>query len=157
MGHGYHLKCGNCNAQEFLYLGRGQVFIHLNVLLNMIEPPEERDVIRGLLEFDGPVRGDSDRRLYTCPQCKTVEARLHLLILHGFKEPGAPPTIRVYGEVFSEIRFRKVYRTRHRCYRCRSVLAGVREGDWNAYRCQSCGEKRLKNAMGKSSTTFGWD
>jgi hypothetical protein len=134
-------ECENCNAQERHHLCSGTNPDELNKMLGEIVHKGERNTIRSLLRYDGPVKTRYGHRLYSCPECKTLGSRLFVLVLHGYEEKGAKD-VSVFGETFHDTRFRKVYRSRFECPRCDHDSVRARDG-WSACRCKSCGGQGL--------------
>lgn len=134
-------ECKNCNAQERHHLSSGTNPGELNKMLGEIVPKGERNTIRSLLRYGGPVKTRYGHRLYSCPECKTLGSRLFVLVLHGYEEKGAK-NVSVLGEQFHDIRFRKVYRSRFECGRCDQDSTRARDG-WSAFHCKSCGGQGL--------------
>ena len=142
MASPYVFECENCNAQERHHLSSGTNPDDLRDRFGEIVPKGERNTIRSLLRYDGPVMTRFGYRLYSCPECKTLGSHLFVLVLHGYEEKGAKETRVFKNEVFHDTRFRKVYRSRFECGRCDQDSVRARDG-WSACRCKSCGGQGL--------------
>lgn len=131
MGRGFGVHCRSCGNDTLFFLGGGMMDFKTDETgLPSSLSDELKAEILARLQGETPTAVVCERRLYTCPLCRTLQQHLYVRVRH---------------------KRRKVYETRFACEVCQSKLAPA-DADVGQYRCSHCGEQALEHAG-----TIMWD
>jgi len=131
MGLGFTVACAHCGYQQTLREGIGMHYWCLENVIDLV-PRGDREEIEKILR-DHLIPPDEntsfiefDHRLYVCPDCG------------GFSDP-------LDVRITDPDSGKELYRSSHRCHKCRSPLKETGEKKLLKLPCPACKKKGLTN------------